>query len=74
MPFFQKKPVIIEAVRFENNSSTYDLLDWANHHINTADTSAPLIQWINDKLIISTLEGPLTASVIDLEDLATGRA
>lgn len=61
MPFFRKKPVTIEAVRFEDDPDVIcDLSDLAGREI-TVDYGEPA----KPVLRIDTLEGTMTAQVGD---------
>lgn len=64
MPKYRKKPVVIEAREFVNDSSGYDLLHWVNEGQNANDRG--LAQWVNGKMIIPTLEGDHTADEGDM--------
>jgi len=57
---FVKKPIVIEAMQFNNDVKGYDILQWANNA--QAERGAPFISWKNDKMYIPTLEGVMTAS------------
>jgi len=55
MPHFIKKPVMIEAIKFRNDESSYKLLHWINEGQNK--NKKELASWVNGRLIIPTLEG-----------------
>jgi hypothetical protein len=58
MPFYRKKPVVIEAVQY-TQESLMDLFDFMKEHL-------PLkINGVNYSITIPTLEGDMTASVND---------
>lgn len=52
---YRKKPVVIEAAQFNNDASSYGVLHWVNEGQHIADR--PFATWINDAMIIPTLEG-----------------
>ena len=55
MPQFRKKPVVIEARQFNNDASGYELLHWVNTGQHAAGRE--FATWLNNNLIIPTLEG-----------------
>lgn len=59
---YRKKPVVIEAIQFQDNAETIaglaDFIDNQDLRINYADPDNPVIK-------IETLEGVMTASVGD---------
>jgi hypothetical protein len=63
MAKYRKKPVVIEAVQFCNDSSSYNLIGWTNNH--QYGLGRPLVRWVNDTLIVPTLEGEMLANVGD---------
>ena len=62
MPQFKKKPVIIEARQFNNDSESYELVHWVNEGQYARGVNVPFATWINGNLIIPTLEGEHTSS------------
>lgn len=60
---FKKKPVVVEAFRFLNDATDYNLLQWANE-INF-NLGRDFVSWQNDCLLIPTLEGVMKANVGD---------
>lgn len=60
MSKFRKRPVVIEAVQFNNDASSYVLIDWANNKRRKPDQA--LVRWENSTLKIPTLEGVMEAS------------
>jgi len=60
MPFFRKKPVVIEAMQYEGGKATSALLHWARHH------GAEIGIGLGGKhLTITTLEGEMRADIGD---------
>jgi hypothetical protein len=57
---YRKKPVVIEAMQFNNDAKSYRVLHWINENRPTIDS--PFASWHNGALIIPTLEGDMTAS------------
>ena len=65
MPMFRKKPVVIEARQFIDNTSGLSLIDWINHGQMAAGRAAArwdVDQWESHQLIVPTLEGQHIAS------------
>lgn len=60
---YRKKPVVIEAVQFNNDAESYPLLLWINEGQFAAGRE--LARWHNDTLVIPTLEGDHTANIGD---------
>ena len=63
---YRKKPIeptVVEAKQFLNDSSSYELLHWINTVQHKNDR--PFVSWVNDHLIIPTLEGDVVAYVGD---------
>lgn len=60
---FRNKPVVIEAKQFLNDANDYELLHWINEgqHAN----GKPFAHWVNDRIIVPTLEGEHIANVGD---------
>jgi hypothetical protein len=58
---YRKLPVEVEAMQFNNDETTFDLLHWAN----ASRTGLPFVRWINDRLEVPTFEGTMTANVGD---------
>lgn len=67
MPMFRKKPVVIEARQFLNDSTRYDVLDWINDGQLAAGrkTAVLVAEWETNEIIVPTLEGQHIASVGD---------
>ena len=59
---FRKKPIVIEAIQFLNDASSYNLLHWINEN-KTKDDAIAL--WTNSYMVIPTLEGNHIANVGD---------
>ena len=60
MPKFRKKPVVIEAVRWDKGRNTYDQVEqWgaASEHCTVSSVAGALV--------IDTLEGAMTANIGD---------
>lgn len=57
---FRKKPVVIEAIQFLNDSSSYALMNWINEGQRTAGRE--FAHWLNYQIIVPTLEGQHIAS------------
>lgn len=61
MPKFRRKPVVIEAVKFDGSwKNAQEILRWMGGGVHDASASAPY--WAANKLYIPTLEGEMTAS------------
>ena len=60
---FRKKPVVIEARRFNNDRESYEILHWVNQGQHQNDR--PLARWHNSSIIIPTLEGDHRADIVD---------
>ena len=60
MPYFRKKPVVIEARQFHDDESGYAIINWINEGQHAIGRD--LAQWVNGTLVIPTLEGEITAS------------
>ncbi len=60
---FRKKPVVIEAFQFFDDSTSYSLVRWANE--SQHKLGLEFVTWENDGLFIPTLEGEMKASVGD---------
>lgn len=63
MATFRKKPVKIEARQYLNDASSYELLHWINEGQHAMGKR--LATWVNDTLIVPTLEGEHIASIGD---------
>ena len=57
---YRKKPVVIEARQFLNDSYSYEILHWINR--GQVKNGGQLASWKNSVLIIPTLEGDHTAN------------
>ena len=57
---FRKKPVVIEAIQFLNDSSSYALMNWINEGQRAAGRE--FAHWLNYQIIVPTLEGQHIAS------------
>jgi len=60
MPFFRKKPVVIEAMQYEGGKTTSALLHWVRHHGTDIG-----IGFGGKHLTITTLEGEMRADIGD---------
>lgn len=60
MPLFRKKPVVVEARRFDGPVSGREIVDWIKSHRQFADYDS-----IDNTLLIGTLEGDHTARAGD---------
>ena len=60
MTFYVKKPVVVEAMQYNNNANSYKVL----HQINEAQSlkNKPFATLVNGKMIIPTLEGDMEAA------------
>ena len=56
---YRKKPVVIDAIQFLNDRDGYKLIHWINSEQHSR--GKPFARWVNDTLIIPTLEGDITA-------------
>jgi hypothetical protein len=65
MPNFKKKPIMVEARQYLNDSSSYDVLHWINEGQYKRGKDVPFATWQNGVLTIPTLEGGHAASVGD---------
>lgn len=61
MPMFRKKPVVIEAWRFDS----FDFPAWLGNPIAPEEADGPYVMPNGEELCIPTLEGTMTASVGD---------
>lgn len=55
MAQYWKKPVVIEAVQFNNDAASYAVLQWVNE--GQRRVGLDLASWVNGHMIIPTLEG-----------------
>ena len=64
---FRQKPIIIEAIQFLNDASSYDLLHWVNTGLydRNPDPSVIYAKWINDIMIIPSPWGDKIARIGD---------
>jgi hypothetical protein len=60
MAKFRKKPVVIEARQFFNDGSSYELMQWINE--GQAAIGREFAHWINNEIMVPTLEGQHIAS------------
>jgi hypothetical protein len=63
MPRYRKRPVEVEAMRFDGTNAT-DIIDWVNAHVPEDDDPA---MWEDDgpSIQIMTLEGTMRADAGD---------
>lgn len=60
---FRKKPLVISAMQFNNDSLGYSVLHWINE--GQFKLSKGFAEWRGDKLFIPTLEGIMEANIGD---------
>ncbi len=65
MPKFKKKPVVVEARQYLNDSSSFELVGWVNEGQYKRGPEVPFATWENGTLTIPTLEGDHIANVGD---------
>jgi hypothetical protein len=64
---FRKKPECIDAQQFRNDADSYSLLSWINASLvaNPKTDSKRYAEWINEVLLIPTLDGYYIARLGD---------
>lgn len=69
MPYFVKKPVVIEARQWVDVNNPHEILEWINYEIYDQHKETPCLCryafYLDDKIVIPTLEGDMEASVGD---------
>lgn len=63
MPQFRKKPVVIEAHQFGEDSTGYELLHWIN--TGQFENGKEFADWVNGVFTIPTLEGLMRVDIGD---------